>query len=71
MAGPAMQITHDLTVDDFDYELPERLIAQHPLPERSASRLLEVDGIACRTAASPICRSCCALATCWCSTTRA
>lgn len=44
MAGPAMQITHDLTVDDFDYELPERLIAQHPLPVRSASRLLEING---------------------------
>jgi S-adenosylmethionine:tRNA ribosyltransferase-isomerase len=39
-----MHAASDLTVDDFDYELPERLIAQHPLPERSASRLLEVDG---------------------------
>ncbi|MDR1660875.1 MAG: tRNA preQ1(34) S-adenosylmethionine ribosyltransferase-isomerase QueA [Azoarcus sp.] len=29
-----------LTVDDFDYDLPPRLIAQAPLPERSASRLL-------------------------------
>lgn len=27
---------------DFDYQLPEELIAQHPLPERSASRLLHV-----------------------------
>jgi len=27
-------------VDDFDYELPEELIAQAPLPERDASRLL-------------------------------
>ncbi|MCS7022437.1 MAG: tRNA preQ1(34) S-adenosylmethionine ribosyltransferase-isomerase QueA [Gemmataceae bacterium] len=26
----------------FDYELPEHLIAQHPLPERDASRLLVV-----------------------------
>jgi len=25
---------------DFSYELPEELIAQAPLPERSASRLL-------------------------------
>ena len=25
---------------DFDYELPEELIAQHPLPERDASRML-------------------------------
>ncbi len=29
---------------DFHYELPEELIAQHPLPERSASRLLALDG---------------------------
>jgi S-adenosylmethionine:tRNA ribosyltransferase-isomerase len=30
---------------DFTYELPEELIAQQPLPERSASRLLTLDGI--------------------------
>jgi S-adenosylmethionine:tRNA ribosyltransferase-isomerase len=29
---------------DFHYELPAELIAQTPLPERSASRLLELDG---------------------------
>ncbi len=29
---------------DFDYALPEALIARHPLPERTASRLLHVDG---------------------------
>ncbi len=29
---------------DFFYELPQRLIAQTPLPERSASRLLNLDG---------------------------
>ena len=29
---------------DFTFDLPEELIAQQPLPERSASRLLEVDG---------------------------
>ena len=29
---------------DFDYTLPDALIARHPLPERSASRLLYVDG---------------------------
>jgi S-adenosylmethionine:tRNA ribosyltransferase-isomerase len=29
---------------DFQYELPEELIAQHPLPERAASRLLHLDG---------------------------
>jgi S-adenosylmethionine:tRNA ribosyltransferase-isomerase len=29
-----------LTLSDFDYELPDELIAQAPLPERSASRML-------------------------------
>ena len=29
---------------DFSYDLPEELIAQSPLPERSASRLLVLDG---------------------------
>ena len=29
---------------DFHYDLPEELIAQHPLSERSASRLLYLDG---------------------------
>ena len=29
---------------DFSYDLPPGLIAQHPLPERSASRLLVLDG---------------------------
>tara|TARA_R110001592_G_scaffold126336_1_gene337536 strand:+ start:183877 stop:184971 length:1095 start_codon:yes stop_codon:yes gene_type:complete len=29
---------------DFTYELPPGLIAQHPLPERGASRLLHLDG---------------------------
>lgn len=29
-----------LTLADFDYSLPQRLIAQAPLPQRSASRLL-------------------------------
>jgi S-adenosylmethionine:tRNA ribosyltransferase-isomerase len=33
-----------LTLDDFDYALPPELIAQTPLPERSASRLLVVAG---------------------------
>jgi S-adenosylmethionine:tRNA ribosyltransferase-isomerase len=31
----------EYTVDDFDFELPPELIAQHPAPERSASRLLD------------------------------
>jgi len=29
---------------DFSFDLPQELIAQHPLPERSASRLLCLDG---------------------------
>jgi S-adenosylmethionine:tRNA ribosyltransferase-isomerase len=29
------------TLSDFDFELPAELIAQHPLPERSGSRLLD------------------------------
>jgi len=33
-----------LTLDEFDYTLPDRLIAQMPLAERSASRMLVVDG---------------------------
>jgi S-adenosylmethionine:tRNA ribosyltransferase-isomerase len=32
------------SLSDFDFELPQELIAQIPLPERSASRLLQVDG---------------------------
>ena len=33
-----------LTLDDFDYELPARLIAQRPPAERGGSRLLRIDG---------------------------
>ena len=32
----------NLSIDDFDYELPPGLIAQHPSPARSGSRLLRV-----------------------------
>jgi len=32
-----------MLVSGFDYELPAALIAQHPLPQRSASRLLRLD----------------------------
>ncbi len=32
-----------MDVSDFDFELPEELIAQQPLPERSASRLQVMD----------------------------
>jgi S-adenosylmethionine:tRNA ribosyltransferase-isomerase len=37
------------TLSDFDFNLPPELIAQTALPERSASRLLEVDGTASPT----------------------
>lgn len=29
-----------MRLEEFDFELPERLIAQHPLPDRSASRMM-------------------------------
>ena len=32
-----------MRVTDFDYDLPEQLIAQTPLDERSSSRLLVLD----------------------------
>jgi S-adenosylmethionine:tRNA ribosyltransferase-isomerase len=32
---------HTYTLSDFDFHLPEALIAQHPTAERSASRLLD------------------------------
>ena len=32
------------TVDDFDFDLPPELIAQHPAAQRSASRLLDGTG---------------------------
>ena len=33
-----------MRLDDFDYHLPEELIAQSPAAERRASRLLHLDG---------------------------
>ena len=33
-----------MQLSDFDFELPEALIAQHPPAERGGSRLLHVDG---------------------------
>ena len=32
-------------LSDFDFELPSELIARHPLPERTSSRLLVVDAL--------------------------
>ena len=37
-----MQIDTELSLADFDFDLPRELIAQHPLPDRAASRLLRV-----------------------------
>jgi S-adenosylmethionine:tRNA ribosyltransferase-isomerase len=34
-----------MKLSDFDYHLPEELIAQHPPAERTASRLLHLDGV--------------------------
>lgn len=38
-----MSTSPNLSLQDFDYELPEELIAQHPAPSRTASRLLRID----------------------------
>lgn len=41
-ARPALKhMSHTYTLSDFDFDLPENLIAQHPTAERSASRLLD------------------------------
>ncbi len=39
-----MPASRSYTLADFDFELPAELIAQHPAPERSASRLLDGTG---------------------------
>lgn len=33
-----------MKLSDFDFDLPEELIAHFPLEQRTASRLLQVDG---------------------------
>jgi S-adenosylmethionine:tRNA ribosyltransferase-isomerase len=38
---PSSSSPRAYTLSDFDFELPELLIAQHPAPERSSSRLLD------------------------------
>ena len=40
MSNRATSVRH-FTLSDFDFDLPEALIAQHPASERSASRLLD------------------------------
>ncbi len=42
-AGPSRLPVPGLKKSDFHYDLPPELIAQQPLPERSASRLLVLD----------------------------
>ena len=42
MAGQAVDDPAGLTLADFDFDLPAELIAQHPLADRAASRLLQV-----------------------------
>ena len=46
MSNPSSSSAHEFTVADFDFHLPEELIAQHPASERSASRLLDGTGAA-------------------------
>ncbi|WP_374591290.1 tRNA preQ1(34) S-adenosylmethionine ribosyltransferase-isomerase QueA [Aquabacterium sp.] len=43
-SAPAPVSDRDLSVADFDFVLPPELIAQHPAPERSGSRLLDGSG---------------------------
>src|SRR5512139_1811407 len=38
-----MTIGRPLLVSDFDYDLPQELIAQHPLPRRDDSRMMVLD----------------------------
>ncbi|MDP3168071.1 MAG: tRNA preQ1(34) S-adenosylmethionine ribosyltransferase-isomerase QueA [Hydrogenophaga sp.] len=46
MTSSSATVARPFTVADFDFELPPELIAQHPAPERSASRLLDGTGSA-------------------------
>ena len=37
-------MTSPHTLSDFDFALPEQLIAQQPAPQRSGARLLDASG---------------------------
>ena len=41
--GPPLPNMRAVHIADYDFDLPPDLIAQHPLPERAASRLLVLD----------------------------
>jgi len=45
-SAATIRIIRAMRLDDFDYHLPEALIAQSPAAERRASRLLHLDGAA-------------------------
>lgn len=44
MTASTPHTTRSFTLSDFDFTLPPELIAQHPAPERSSSRLLDGTG---------------------------
>ena len=39
-----LDVERNMRVADFSFDLPEELIARYPMAERSASRLLSLDG---------------------------
>lgn len=41
--NPRQKISN-MQVSDFHFDLPDELIARYPQPERTASRLLQLDG---------------------------
>jgi S-adenosylmethionine:tRNA ribosyltransferase-isomerase len=47
-----------MLLSDFDYHLPDHLIAQHPPAVRGASRLLHVAGTSLTMASLPILPAC-------------
>ncbi len=44
MHTPSKQSRQEYRLSDFDFDLPQALIAQFPAPHRTASRLMHVDG---------------------------
>jgi hypothetical protein len=53
-------------LSDFDFDLPEDLIATRPVHPRPAARLLHAEGGRIATGTCAICRISCAPATGWC-----